>query len=104
MAAALDDPRFLPAARIEGDLEIEISVLSPLRAIASEDRFQIGRHGAHLRVGACRGLLLPQVGRHRDWTTCDFLNALARKAGLAPEAWRNPRAHLSVFEAQVFSR
>ena len=104
LAAALDDPRFAPATRVEGEIEIEISVLSPMRLITREEQFQIGRHGAHLALGAHRGLLLPQVANGRDWSARGFLEALARKAGLGPGAWRDPEARLSVFEAQVFSR
>jgi MEMO1 family protein len=104
LAAALDDPRFGPATRVEGEIEIEISVLSPMRLITGEEEFQVGRHGAHLSLGAHRGLLLPQVAKGRDWSAADFLEALAHKAGLGPRAWQKAEARLSVFEARVFSR
>ena len=43
LSAALEDPRFRPAAKTEGPIEIEISVLTPLRRIA--DRRSFARAG-----------------------------------------------------------
>ena len=48
LAAALDDPRFRPGAAVEGPVDIEISVLTPLRRVRSAGGFQVGRHGAVL--------------------------------------------------------
>lgn len=104
LAAALDDPRFRPAASAQGPVDIEISVLTPFRRIAGIEGFRIGRHGAFLKLGGHSGLLLPQVAEHHQWTAEEFLRALARKSLLGPHAWRDPKAQLSVFEAQVFAR
>jgi AmmeMemoRadiSam system protein A/AmmeMemoRadiSam system protein B len=104
MAAALDDPRFRPGAALKGEVDLEVSVLTPMRRIRREEQFEIGRHGAHLRLGERAGLLLPQVARDREWTARQFLEATAQKAGLKAREWCNPKARLSVFEAQVFSR
>jgi AmmeMemoRadiSam system protein B/AmmeMemoRadiSam system protein A len=104
LSAALDDPRFRPAAEVSGPIDIEISVLTPMKRIASVDRLRLGKHGAYLRLGGHAGLLLPQVGEAYDWTPEQFLSAVARKSTLGPLAWRDPNARLYVFEAQVFSR
>ncbi len=104
LAAALDDPRFGPAALSSGAVDIEISILTPLRRLGDPSRFCCGRDGGLLEIGARAGLLLPQVADGRDWTAEDFLAALARKSLLGPRAWRDPRARLSVFEAQILSR
>ena len=104
LAAALDDPRFPPAAEEEGEIAVEISVLTPLRPIGGAEEFVVGRHGGLLERGSHRGLLLPQVADARDWTAEDFLSCLSRKSGLGPQAWREPRARISVFEAQIISR
>lgn len=101
LAAALEDPRFRPAAETAGAIDIEISVLTPFRVIRRAADFIIGRHGGMLTVGPQSGLLLPQVATHRDWTAADFLKALCRKSGLHSDAWRDPKARLQVFEAQV---
>jgi MEMO1 family protein len=104
LASALDDPRFQPAARIAGPIDIEISVLTPLRRIGDASRLCCGRDGAILEIGGRSGLLLPQVAVEREWSADQFLAALARKSLLGPRAWLDPRARLSVFEAQVFNR
>ena len=104
LAAALEDPRFRPAAEVPGPIDIEISVLTPFRRIRGAERFVAGRHGAVLKLDGHSGLLLPQVAEEHGWGAEKFLEALARKALLGPRAWRDPKARLAVFEAQVFSR
>ena len=60
-AAAFDDTRFPPLAREElPQLEISLSILSPLQAIRPEE-IEVGRHGLLVSMGGRRGLLLPQV-------------------------------------------
>jgi AmmeMemoRadiSam system protein B/AmmeMemoRadiSam system protein A len=103
LAAALDDPRFRPAADLEGPIDIELSVLTPFRHIRDTAEFRLGRHGALLRLGGRSGLLLPQVAEHQHWTAEDFWSALARKSLLGPRAWCDPHAQLEIFEAQVFA-
>ena len=104
LAAALDDPRFRPAAGERGPIDIELSVLTPLRRIRDAAEFHVGRHGARLSLGNRSGLLLPQVAASRGWTAEDFWRALARKSMLAPHAWCDPKARLDIFEAQVFGK
>lgn len=102
LAAALDDPRFSPAAEVSGPIDIEISVLTPFRRIRAPEQFCLGRHGAALKLGAQSGLLLPQVAGERGWTAEKFFEALARKSLAGPRAWLDPQARLYAFEAQVF--
>jgi AmmeMemoRadiSam system protein A len=104
LAAALEDPRFRPAATVPGPIDIEISVLTPFRRIRGVEQFRLGDHGAFLKLGGHSGLLLPQVATHHEWTPEKFWQALSRKSTLGPRAWRDPKARLYVFEAQVFSR
>lgn len=101
LAAALDDRRFEPVATDEPDIEIEVSVLSPMKRISDPGRFRVGRDGAYLRAGVHSGLLLPQVAEGRNWTASQFLDALARKAGAPKNVYRKPGTRLSVFRAQV---
>jgi AmmeMemoRadiSam system protein B/AmmeMemoRadiSam system protein A len=103
LAAALDDTRFAPVARGESGFEIEISVLSPFKLVRGPGGVQAGIHGALLEAGIFRGLLLPQVASERNWSASQFLDALARKAGVTREAYRDPTARLHVFRAQVFA-
>jgi len=105
ISAALDDPRFAPAAERSGPIDIEISVLTPFRRVRGPHDLVLGRHGALLRVKGRSGLLLPQVAEDHRWTTGEeFLAALTRKVLLPRDSWRLPEARLLVFEAQLFSR
>ncbi len=104
LSAALDDPRFRPVTGVSGPIDIEISVLTTFRRITSAEPFQVGQHGAYLRLGAHAGLLLPQVANKYEWTPEQFLSAVARKSTLGSQAWKDPKARLYLFEAQVFSR
>ena len=101
-AAAFEDPRFYPVEESEmKDIDIEISVLSPLRKIQSIDEFQLGRHGIYIIKGEHRGTFLPQVAGETGWTKEEFLGHCARdKAGLAWNGWQD--AELYVYEAIVF--
>lgn len=106
LSAATEDPRFAPLkpdAPIDG-IDLEISVLTPSKRLVSRDRFRLGEHGAHVEAGARRGLLLPQVAAHGEWTTDRFFDVLAAKAGCAPSIYRQPATKLHTFRAQVFGR
>jgi AmmeMemoRadiSam system protein A len=101
--AAREDPRFTPVTAEEAEtLEVEISVMSPLTPVKDPEEIRVGVHGLILELGAHRGLLLPQVPVEYGWTREQFLDQTARKAGLPPSAWRDPRAKLLRFEAEVF--
>ena len=101
--AALHDPRF-SALRPEEILaiEIEISVLSA-SAPALPDEIEVGRHGLAVTSGAYRGLLLPQVAQEVGWDRERFLAETCRKAGLDPDAWKNPETRIEAFTAEVFA-
>jgi AmmeMemoRadiSam system protein A len=101
VSAATRDPRFPPVERDElVELTIEVSVLSPLSPIRPEDAV-VGTHGLSLRCAGHRGLLLPQVPGEHGWDREQFLEALCRKAGLPPGAWKRPDAQLTGFTAEV---
>jgi AmmeMemoRadiSam system protein A len=100
-AAALEDPRFAPVTVDELDrLQVEISVLSPMFAIAPED-VVVGRHGLMISDGGRRGLLLPQVAPEFGWDRETFLAQTCRKAGLPMDQWRHG-AKIEAFTAEVF--
>jgi len=100
--AALNDPRFPPvkAEELPG-LEVELTVLSPPRPIASWHDIVLGRHGIVIAKGGRRAVFLPEVPVQEKWTLEETLVHLARKAGLPEDAWREG-ADFQVFEAQVF--
>ena len=101
-AAAIEDPRFLPVTRDELDeLDIEISVLTPMRRIQSLDEFQLHRHGIYIKKGYRSGTFLPQVADEVNWTKEEFVGHCSQdKAGLGWDGWRD--AELYVYEAIVF--
>jgi hypothetical protein len=101
-AAAFEDPRFLPVTRDELDeIDIEISVLTPMRRIQSLDEFELHRHGIYIRKGYRSGTFLPQVADEVNWTKEEFVGYCSQdKAGLGWEGWRD--AELYVYEAIVF--
>ncbi len=102
VAAALHDTRFLPLSPEEArEIDIEISVLSLLQAIAPED-VEVGRHGLVVTLGARRGLLLPQVPLEYGWDRETFLSETCHKAGLPGDAWQHG-ATVEAFTAEVFS-
>ncbi|MGB5875449.1 MAG: AmmeMemoRadiSam system protein A [Bacteroidota bacterium] len=100
--AALEDPRFPPLTFAEAEtMEVEVSVLSPLNPVADIEEIQVGVHGLVLELGKNRGLLLPQVAAEYGWDRRAFLEHTARKSGLPPNAWEDPRAKIYLFSAHV---
>jgi len=103
--AAVNDPRFTPVTEEElPEIEIEISVLSPLKEIEDPDEIKMGQHGVLVRKGYRSGVFLPQVATETGWTKEEFLsNLCAHKAGLSPSAWKDPSTEVYIFTAEVFS-
>jgi AmmeMemoRadiSam system protein B/AmmeMemoRadiSam system protein A len=103
--AAVSDPRFAPAELSElKDIDIEISVLSPMEKISSYDKIQLGVHGVLVRKGFRSGVFLPQVATETGWSKEEFLsNLCAHKAGLDPLAWKDKSTEIYIFTAEVFS-
>jgi len=101
--ASVRDRRFEPVRPEElPELEIEISVLSPVRRVESADEIDITRHGVIVERGARRGVFLPQVAGETGWSREELLSHLCRdKAGLPADAWKKGAA-LYVFTVQAF--
>ena len=101
-AAAFEDPRFTPVSREElDDIDIEISVLTPMRRIHSLDEFVLHRHGIYIRKGYRSGTFLPQVADEVNWTKEEFVGHCSQdKAGIGWNGWRD--AELYIYEAIVF--
>ncbi|MCX5907769.1 MAG: AmmeMemoRadiSam system protein B [Deltaproteobacteria bacterium] len=102
-AAAFDDPRFPPVSLKElKDLEIEISVLTPLTRMKEVHEIEVGKHGLYIKKGFYSGLLLPQVATEYNWDRATFLEETCRKAGLHRNAWKDPDAEIYLFSADIF--
>jgi hypothetical protein len=103
VAASTEDPRFPPVEPGELDsIDIEITVLSPMRPVPSPDSVVVGKHGCVIRKGGCSAVFLPQVPIEQGWDRDTYLSELCRKATLPRDAWKSPDAKLSVFTGQVF--
>jgi MEMO1 family protein len=103
--AALQDTRFAPVTASElGDLEYEISVLSPLRRVTDWKQIRVGRDGLLVKKGEYEGVLLPQVAGENGWDRETFLNQTCVKAGLAPSCWKDDDTDVFFFTAEVFGQ
>jgi len=101
LAAALDDPRRSADESVPPDVEIEISLLTPMKLVRGADAIWIGRDGIYLECAAHRALLLPQVAR-AGWSAARFLDLLFKKAGLKGQMYGDPEFRLYIFQSQVF--
>ena len=102
-AAAFRDPRFSPVKEKElPELDIEISVLTPLKRIKDVNEIQVGKHGIYIVRGMWAGLLLPQVATEDGWDRLAFLEHTCQKAGLPPNAWKEKDIEIYIFSADIF--
>jgi len=110
VAAALQDPRFPPVTPQElPDIEIEVSVLSPLQPLNYRTPEDLIRH---LRPGVdgvlledpesgARATFLPQVWEKLPDPRA-FLSHLALKAGLPPDAWLHRPLRIWTYQVEEF--
>jgi AmmeMemoRadiSam system protein B/AmmeMemoRadiSam system protein A len=102
-AAAFNDPRFTPVQEKElPELDIEISVLTPLKRITDVNEIQVGKHGIYIKKGWFSGLLLPQVATEYGWDRQTFLEHTCQKAGLPSNAWKEKDTEIYIFSADIF--
>jgi AmmeMemoRadiSam system protein A len=104
IAAATEDPRFPAMASGElDDVDIEISVLSPMERVYDPTEIVTGKHGVMVRSGWRSGVYLPQVANEAGWDRDQFMNSLcAHKAGIPADAWKTGKCEMYVFTAEVF--
>jgi len=103
IAAAFQDSRFDPVTEKElKDIDIEISVLTPLRKISNKEEIEVGKHGIYIIKGLYSGLLLPQVATEYGWDRKTFLEHTCTKAGLPDDAWKEKDTDIYIFSADIF--
>jgi len=102
IASATEDTRFLPVQANElKDIDIEISVLTPMKRINDVSKIVLGKHGIYIKKDGRSGTFLPQVATETGWTLEEFLGHCARdKAGIGWDGWKN--AEVYTYEAIVF--
>ncbi len=105
-ASATEDPRFLAdpiAPRELNELDVEVSVLSPLKRTDDPLSLRLGIDGIYIVSGCASGCFLPQVATETGWTAEQFLSyCCSHKAGLAADAWKDPKTQVFLFTAEVF--
>ena len=103
IAAAFRDPRFTTLKENElSDLDIEISVLTPMKQISDIKQIKVGKHGLMMIKGPYSGLLLPQVATQYNWDRQTFLSETCHKAGLPVDAWKDDEIEIYIFSAEIF--
>jgi AmmeMemoRadiSam system protein B/AmmeMemoRadiSam system protein A len=102
ISASTKDFRFKPVKTEELDeIELEISVLTPLERISDPSEIKLGQHGIYIRRGSNSGTFLPQVATQTGWNLEEFLGHCARdKAQIGWYGWKD--AELYIYEALVF--
>ena len=101
--SSMNDGRFRPVSEDElPDIEIDISVLSPIKKISGAEKFITGKHGIIICLGGMRAVFLPQVATEQGWDREETLAQLCNKAGLPSYAWKDDEMEFFVFTAEVF--
>jgi AmmeMemoRadiSam system protein A len=105
-ASATSDPRFfadpVTADELE-QLDVEISVLSPLKRTNEPLSLRLGVDGIYIKKGCASGCFLPQVATEAGWSKEEFLSyCCAHKAGLPADAWKDLATEVYLFTAEVF--
>ncbi len=105
IASATQDSRYEPVTTSELDaIEIEISVLTPLKRIYSIDEFELGRDGLYMKKGSHTGTFLPQVAGETGWSKEEFFGHCAReKALIGWDGWKDKEVELYSYQALVFN-
>ncbi|MBE3132430.1 MAG: AmmeMemoRadiSam system protein B [Acidobacteria bacterium] len=103
LEAALNDTRFDKVRASElASLEIEISALTPPKAVAGAHAVVVGRDGVILQKDGRSAVFLPQVATEQGWGREEMLDNLCQKGGLPAGCWKSG-ATLQTFQADVFS-
>ena len=101
------DPRFRDNPITVGELEeldIEISVLTPLERTNDPLSLELGVDGIYITKGYASGCFLPQVATETSWTKEEFLsNCCSHKAGLAADAWKDNDTEVYLFQCEIFN-
>jgi len=108
VAAALEDPRFMPVRPEElGRIEIEISRLTLPTDLEYSDATDLVKKlrphvdGVILRDGRHRATFLPQVWEKIP-DTAAFLDQLCAKMGVMPDTWRNRNLQVQIYQVEEF--
>jgi AmmeMemoRadiSam system protein A len=103
--SVLHDPRFVNSpVRLEElpELEIELSVISPMQPANSCMDFEPLDDGIYLTIGNRGGCFLPQVARETGWSREQLLERLCEeKLGVPKNLWKDESARLLKFQTLI---
>jgi AmmeMemoRadiSam system protein A len=107
--SAVRDPRFSPVKKAElEDIDIEISVMTPLQPLDDYKKIRLGTDGVIIKKGYYQAVYLPQVATETGWNLGQFLGSLCQKAGLPSDSYLpsqnkgDEKMEFLIFQAQVF--
>lgn len=107
--SAVRDPRFYPVKKEElEDIDIEISVMTPLQPLDDYKKIRLGTDGVIIKKGFYQAVYLPQVATETGWNLDQFLGSLCQKAGLPSNSYLpaqnkgDEKMEFLIFQAQVF--
>ena len=104
ISAATRDHRF-PSVKLDElpDLNINISVLTPMIPIDDWKKIELGIHGVYIKRGMRSGVFLPSVGRDHFTRLEEFLGELcSQKAGLPRDCYKDPGTEIYTFTVEEF--
>jgi AmmeMemoRadiSam system protein A len=103
IASSTQDVRFPEVTEEELDeIDIEVSVLTPMEKVTSIDEIELGVHGVYIKKGNRSGTFLPQVAEMTNWSKEEFLGHCARdKAGLRWDEWKEEDTELYTYRAII---
>ncbi len=102
LLAAFADNRFERVRASElPELDIEISVLTPMKPLLRVEDIVIGRDGVYMQKENRSAVFLPQVAPEQGWDRSAMLRNLCLKAGLPENSWKSG-AKFFVFQSEVF--
>ncbi len=104
VASATQDYRFSPVTAPEmKQIDIEISVLTPMQKIDDVKRIRLGIDGIYIKKGYRSGTFLPQVATDTGWNLEEFLGHCARdKARIGWDGWKDKDTEIYIYQAFVF--
>ncbi|MGA1847427.1 AmmeMemoRadiSam system protein A [Deferribacter abyssi] len=101
--AAFNDPRFTSIRQDElENINIEISVLTPMQQVKDIEEIVVGKDGLYVVKGFFSGVLLPQVAVQHGWNKYEFLSYTCMKAGLPFDEWKKTDVNIYKFQAIIF--
>jgi len=103
VSSAFEDPRFPALTEKEyPEIEIEITVLGPMKMIKDISEIIPGKHGIYIKRDFRAGTMLPQVATENNWTVEEFLGYTSRdKAGIGWDGWKT--AEIYIYEGLVLT-